>query len=85
MLTKNDLNQIKKVVKEEIKTEVSPLSKKIDALDKKLSSKIDAVDKKLDKVQEDIGEYLNSLEPRVTIVEKGVNDIEENLNFPKSQ
>ena len=85
MLTKNDLNQIRGIVKEEIKTEVTPLSKKIDNLDKKLSAKIEILDKKVDKVQEDIGEYLNRLEPRVTITEKRVDDIEEHLDFPKSQ
>ena len=74
MLTKNDLNQIRGIVKEEIKIEVTPLSKKIEVLDKKL-----------DKVQEDIGEYLNRLEPRVTIVEKRIDDVEEHLNFPKTQ
>lgn len=78
MLTKNDLNQIREVVREEIKLEVEPL-------DNKLIAKIDSLDKKLDKVQGDMGEYLNHLEPRVTAVEKRLDNIEEDLNFPKAQ
>lgn len=89
MLTKNDLNGIRGIVKEEVGNLDKKLSTKIDAkiegLDEKLSAKIDVLDKKLDKVQEDIGEYLNHLEPRVTIVEKRVDAIEEDLNLPKSQ
>lgn len=92
MLTKTDLEKITLVVK----GEVNPLKKaveagdkelstKIEAIDKKLSTKIDILDKKLDRVQKDVGEYLNHLEPRVTIVEKRVDDIEESLNIPKSQ
>ena len=70
MLTKNDLQQIKGIVKEEVEP---------------IKIAVKAVDKKLDKVQEDIAEYLNTLEPRITNVEGRMSNIEEHLDLPKSQ
>ena len=92
MLTKNDLQQIRGVVREEAGTldkkfgaKFDKLDKKIDGVESSLSTKINKLDQKLDKVQEDISVYLNKLEPRVTAVEIRVNDIEEHLDLPKPQ
>jgi len=65
MLTKNDLQQIRTVVKEEVKTEIKPLKIKVDSLDKKL-----------DNAQEDISEILTAVIKGHTDLEKRVGKVE---------
>ena len=74
MLTKNDLQQIRGVVKEEV-----------GVLDQKLSKKIDTVDQKLNKVQEDISEILTEIITGHDSLTKRVERIEDHLDFPKPQ
>lgn len=78
MLTKNDLQQIRGIVKEEVRDEVR-------VLDKRLSAKIDKLDQKLDKAQEDISEILTAVIEHHDSLEKRVDHIEEHLDLQKPQ
>lgn len=60
-LTKNDLNAIRGVVKEEIKLEIAPLNKKIDKLKIRFDELFDFLDKKYIEVKKDIRHIQNHL------------------------
>jgi hypothetical protein len=88
MLTKTDLQQIRTVVKEEIKIEVEPLKvsvksldTKVDNLQKNLDSRIDKLDSKLDKAQEDISEILTEVIGGHAILEKRVSKLEAQMEI----
>ncbi len=66
MLTKDDLNQIKGVIKEEIRPVILA---------------VEAVDKKLDKAQEDISVILTEVIAGHDKLEKRVERIEDNLDI----
>jgi len=76
MLTNNDLQAIRKVIKEE----VGPLDRKVVTLDKK----VEKLDKKLDKAQEDISAILTTVIEHHDALEKRVGHIEEHLNLHPS-
>ncbi len=73
MLTKNDLNQIRKVVKEEIQP-----------VEERLSREIRGVDKKLDRAQEDISEILTAIDQHQTLLEKRVEKLEEHVGITEN-
>ncbi len=84
MLTKSDLDQIRKVVKDEIKPVkmgVKSLDQKIDKVQIDLGGKIGKLDKNLDNVQEDIAEILVAIDKRETAIEARVDRLEEEVGI----
>ena len=78
MLTKNDLQQIREVVNEE----VEPIKKQLDTVE----IKVELVNKRLDQAQE---ETINALSELIhegyNSHEKRIKKIEENLQSPQTQ
>ncbi len=81
MLTKDDIKQIRGVVKEEIGTVGKRLEKRIDGAETGLTAKINNLDKKVDKIQEDISEILTTVIDHHGKLEKRVTRIEDNLDI----
>lgn len=79
MLTKDDLLQIKQVVKDVIKDDVDPKFQKIDSRFQKLESKMDRGFKKLDKK---IGTSFNYLDRLNLNHEKRIERIEAHVGLP---
>jgi hypothetical protein len=77
MLTSDDLQAIKGIVKDEVQV----LDKNIQILD----TKIEALDKKLDKAQEGISEILTEVISHHDKLAKRVDHIEKHLNLPSPQ
>ncbi len=69
MLTKTDLDQIRKVVKEEVK----PVKEEVGSL----RGEVKSLDKKLDKAQEDISEILTAIDQHQSMLENRVYRLEE--------
>ncbi len=78
MLTKSDLSQIRKVVKEEVKTEIAPLKVKIDKIETRLSS----IEKEMKKIGKDIKVVVNFFDKTYLRLLKRIERIEEHLNLP---
>ena len=75
------------VTRDEVKAAVAPLATKAEvaAVDQKIDRLRAEMQEGFNRLSEDIGEYLNKLEPRVTHLEHRVDDVEEQLDFPKPQ
>ncbi len=74
MLTRNDLEQIRVVVRKEVKEEVVPVK-----------NAIEAMDKKLDGVQTDVSDILTALDQRQTRIEGRVDRLEDEVGIAKPQ
>lgn len=70
MLTKNDLQQIRTIVKEEVEP---------------VKASVERVDKKLDKAQEDISVILSEVIQHNDNLQERVVRIEDHLDLPKVQ
>lgn len=88
MLTKDDLNQIRVAIREEVQTEINPLKEDVKSLktevgsiNKRLDNVQESLNKKLDKVQEDISEILSEAIDRHDRLEKRVDFIEKHLEL----
>jgi uncharacterized protein involved in exopolysaccharide biosynthesis len=87
MFTEEQLKQLREVIRDEVKTAVEPLATKeeVAAVDRKIDALRAEMQEGFKQLTEDIGEYLNKLEPRVTHLEHRLDDLEEQLDFPKPQ
>lgn len=84
MLTKNDLQQIRGILKEEVgavKEAVKTVKEEVTSL----KSSIEYIDRKLDKAQEDISEILTEVIGRHDALEQRVSQIEERIALHKPQ
>lgn len=54
MLTKNDLQQIRRAVQEEVHIETQPIKQKLNKVAKDLDTVIDHFDKRITKVEKDV-------------------------------
>ena len=84
MLTQTDLNQIRGIIKEEVKEEVAPVRIGLEALDKKLDRVQADINQKLDRTQEDISEILIALDKHQTKLETRVDRLEVEVGIATS-
>ena len=64
-LTKQDIEEIRRVVREEVQQEVRRVDERIDGLDSKLSTRIDSLDKHIDGLDSKLSTRIDSLEKRI--------------------
>jgi hypothetical protein len=69
MLTKNDLQQIRSIVREEVKDEVE--------------QQLKPVSKKLNRVAKDLSYIIGNYDERIVLTNRRVDKIEEHLNLPQ--
>ena len=69
MLTKNDLQQIRSIVREEVKDEVE--------------QQLKPVSKKLNRVAKDLSYVIGNYDERIVLTNRRVDKIEEHLNLPQ--
>ena len=82
MLTKNDLKQIRVVVKEEIQEEVKPIKKQLDTVE----MKVELVNKRVGQAQDETIDALSELiNTGYDIHEKRIRKIESVLQIPSPQ
>jgi hypothetical protein len=74
MLTRNDLQQIRTIVKEEVQGETKPIRSDISMLQKDMKS----VRQKLNKVSKDVDTLIPYFDKRITSLEKDMRSLKQN-------
>ncbi|MBI2443403.1 MAG: hypothetical protein HYV40_05885 [Candidatus Levybacteria bacterium] len=81
MLTKNDLQQIRDVVKDEVR----PIKKRIDEFELGVEQRFSAMDKKVDEIRETTTDILSAVMEDQADQGKRIKQIEKRLDIPHSE
>jgi len=83
MLTKEDIDQIRAVVKEEVQAETQPIKAEIQLMKQALTRVEQKLDREVTDLAEHIGEIMSKLDT-VDDHETRIRQLEEDAEFPRS-